>query len=482
MLAPTPGPLLSFDGAGQDDNRAVLGGNVLPPDTEGDIGRSHYVQMNNLVFEIFDKSGNSVLGPLPNNALWTDFGGLCESENDGDPIVLYDQLADRWVFTQFAIGADGHQCFAVSQTGDPTGAYFLYDFVVSAGAFNDYPKLAIWPNGYFMSANEFACSGSCIFTSAIATVFEREAMLAGLPARMVTWETNVGFSLQPSHWEGPIAPPASSPNTFVMAWDDETWGNGLGPDGYRLWNFSVDWTMDPPASSFLQVGLVATAEFDANLCSFDPCIPQAGTGRRLDSLSQFTMYRASYRNFPDHQTLLVNHTVDVSGGDRAGIRWAELRDTGGGWSLFQTGTFAGADTDHRWMGSINIDGAGNIALGYSVSGDATFPSIRYTSRAATDPLGQMAGGEVTCVAGTGSQTSSTNRWGDYSTLSVDPADDCTFWLTSEYYPTTSASDFRTRICSFRLPNDDGSTDYMGYRSSETSNEDNRPRLLIAYVE
>ena len=134
------------------------------------------------------------------------------------------------------------------------------------------------------------------------------------------------------------------------------------------------------------------------------------------------------------------------------------------------------------MGSINIDGAGNIALGYSVSGDATFPSIRYTSRAATDPLGQMAGGEVTCVAGTGSQTSSTNRWGDYSTLSVDPADDCTFWLTSEYYPTTSASDFRTRICSFRLPNDDGSTDYMGYRSSETSNEDNRPRLLIAYVE
>ena len=277
-----------------------------------------------------------------------------------------------------------------------------------------------------MSANEFACSGSCIFTSAIATVFEREAMLAGLPARMVTWETNVGFSLQPSHWEGPIAPPASSPNTFVMAWDDETWGNGLGPDGYRLWNFSVDWTMDPPASSFLQVGLVATAEFDANLCSFDPCIPQAGTGRRLDSLSQFTMYRASYRNFPDHQTLLVNHTVDVSAE-------TELASVGQSCALpeavgafFKQEPSPAPTPTHRWMGSINIDGAGNIALGYSVTGDATFPSIPLHVARGNDPLGQMAGGEVTCVAGTGSQTSSTNRWGDYSTLSVDPADDCTF--------------------------------------------------------
>jgi len=443
----TPGPLLSFDGTSDDDNAAVVGGRVVPPDTNGDVGPNHYIQMNNLVFEIFDKSGNSVFGPAANNTLWQGLDGICAANNDGDPIVLYDQDADRWVFSQFAIGADGHQCFAVSQTNDPLGSYWLYDFVISPGCFNDYPKIGVWPDGYYLTANEFCGS----FRSAIAVAFEKPAMLTGAPADFLVHDIAstaqaTYFGVQPSHWEGPTAPPAGAPNTYVMSFDDETWGTGAGPDGYQLWEFAVNWATN--SSTFTPAGFITSSEFDANLCNFNQCIPQSG-GELLDTLSQFTMYRATYRNFGSHEVILVSHSVDV-GSNRAGTRFAELRDGGGGYGLFQEGTFAPNDGLSRWMGSVSMDGAGNIALAYSVSSSGIFPGIRYTARQDGDPPGTVTGGEQVCINGAGSQTGSFNRWGDYSSISVDPDDDCTFWLTNEYYANSGSFDFKTRVCSFKL--------------------------------
>jgi hypothetical protein len=444
----TPVPSLSFDGLSDDDNAAVLGFRVVPPDTNGDVGPNHYVQFINLILAVYDKSGGLLLGPVAGNSIWSGFGGICEAANHGDPVALYDHLADRWVLSQFAIGADGHQCVAVSATGDPTGKYHRYDFVVSPAAFNDYPKLGVWPNGYYMSANEF--NGS--FQGAIAVAFERSRMLRGQSAQMVKFgplpcAAECFFSLQPSDLDGP-APARGTPNTFVMSFDDEVWGTGANSDGYRLWDFSVDWRR-PENSSFTPLGQVNTTEFDANLCNFGPCVPQPMAGERLATLSPFTMYRAQYRSFADHASMLVTHTVDATGRNEAGTRWAELRHGAGGWSLYQTGTYALDDGLHRWMGSSAMDKAGNIAVGYSVSGQFLFPSIRYATRSASDPLGTL-GNEVELHAGTGAQLRSFNRWGDYSSMSVAP-DGCTFWYTQQYYANSARFDFKTRIGSFQVP-------------------------------
>lgn len=456
----TPSPTSSFEGLSDDDNAAIIGGRVVPPDTEGDVGPSHYVQMINLITGVYDKNGNLVAPAFASNAIWTGSSDICEDENHGDPIIMYDHLADRWVFSQFALVIrgfsvrDSYECVAVSTSNDPLGSYFRYTFHVSGGAFDDYPKLGVWPDGYYMTTNRF---GGNSFQGAVATAFERDAILAGDPnARFVSFGplecgTECFFSLQPSHLEGP-APAAGTPNTFVMAFDDDTWGSGSNPDGYQLWDFSVDWSVDPPAASFTALPRVEAPEFDANLCGFSECVPQPSPGELLDTLSQFTMFRAQARSFPSHQTMVLNHTVDV-GNNVAGIRWTELRNDGTGWSLHQTGTYAPNDGEHRWMGSAAMDQSGNIALGYSVSSGSTFPSIRYNSRTASDTLGTLPGGEVELIAGSDVQTSSSNRWGDYSSMSVDPVDGCTFWYTQEYQVNDDSRtdfDFKTRIGSFAL--------------------------------
>ncbi len=461
---------ISFEGTSDEDNEVVGGGRIVPPDTEGDVGLDYYIQMNNVVFEVFEKDGNSVYGPVANNTLWSGFGGVCEDLNNGDPVVFYDQLADRWVFSQLAIGnqspvpgeADGHQCVAVSATDDPTGPYYRYDFRVSPSqdggysyyAINDYPKLGLWPDGYYVTVNEFQCQNVwfwtiCTYSGARVAALERDRMLAGEAAGMVSFllPGDQNFSLQPSHWEGPTPPPEGSPNHFLQIFDSEDNGS-TGDDGYRLWDFSVDWK-NPGLSRFESLEMVPTVEFDSNLCGYAACVPQPSPGELLDTLSQFTMFRVMYRNFAgSHEALVVNHTVDADGNDTAGIRWAELRKTqpSGPWTLHQTGTFAPDDGMHRWMGSIAMDGAGNIALSYSLSGTTQFPSLAYATRCAGDPLGELLGGEQICHWGSGSQTGSSNRWGDYSTISVDPVDDRTFWFTNEYYKATGGFDFYTRIC------------------------------------
>ncbi|MEW6402749.1 MAG: carboxypeptidase regulatory-like domain-containing protein [Chloroflexota bacterium] len=441
-----PSPLQNFEGVSNVNG-------VLPPDTNGDVGPNHYMQWVNLSFAVYDKSGALLYGPAAGNTLWSGFGGPCQTTNDGDPIVLYDHLADRWMVSQFALpnypAGPYYECIAVSQTGDPTGAWHRYAFQISATKMNDYPHFGVWPDGYYMSVNQFV--GGATWGGQGAVVFERDKMLLGQPAQAVYFDLygvdpNLGGML-PSDLDGPV-PPAGTPNYFVEVDDN---GFGFPQDQLQIWEFHVDW-ITPSNSTLTQVGVLPTAAFNSNMCAGSRnCIPQPGSKqRKLDAIADRLMYRLQYRNFGTHETMVVNHTVDVNGADLAGIRWYELCDTGSGWSIYQQGTFS-PDATHRWMGSMAMDSAGNIALGYSASSTAVYPSIWYTARLATDPLGTLPQGEGTIINGTGAQTHTASRWGDYSMMAVDPVDDCTFWFTSEYLQTTSISSWRTRIGSFQLP-------------------------------
>jgi hypothetical protein len=455
----TPEPLVNFEGLSDDDNAAVIGGRLVPPDTEGDVGPTHYVQWINLIFAVYDKSTGTIArggGPFAGNTIWARFGGPCEANNDGDPIVLYDHLADRWLFSQFS-PFEGIQCVALSKRGDPRGPYDRWAFPVSPGQFNDYPKLGVMPDAYYLSLRDFP-SGDGDFASAVA--FDRAAMLAGDPgATFVKFglpclRDNCPDGIQPPHLEGP-APAAGTPGIFSRAWDDDFQGPLTGTDGYRLWRFVPDFTT-PANSTFTELPIVPSAGFDSTMCGFFQagCVSQP-VGEKLDPLDELQMYRAQYRHFTTHDSLVINTTVDATGRNVAGVRWAELRNSGGGWTLHQEGTFAPEDGHHRWMGSAAMDKNGNIALGYSVSSREVFPSIRYTSRMANDPPGTMPGGEVELVAGSDVQKKSFSRWGDYSTMSVDPVDGCTFWYTQEYQADDGDGrqdfDFKTRIGSFKLP-------------------------------
>ncbi|WP_457676866.1 carboxypeptidase regulatory-like domain-containing protein [Thiolapillus sp.] len=421
---------------------------VLPPDTVGDVGPNHYVQMVNLSYQVWDKSGNSLLGPLASNTIWSALpdGNICKTNNDGDPIVLYDQAADRWLLSQFALdfgGSNGfHECIAISQTGDPTGAFYVYDFKISDTKMNDYPHLGVWPDGYYMSINQFDASTSA-WAGAGAVAFERDKMLQGLPAQLIYFDDPdpaLGGML-PADWDGTTPPPAGAPNLFMQ----------LGGDNASLdiWAFHADWTT-PTNSTFTSLSSPAVAAFDPNMCGGSrTCIAQPG-GTALDPLADRLMFRVQYRNFGTYEAMVANHTVDADGNDKAGVRWYELRNSGAGWAVANQGTYA-PDGDNRWMASAAMDSQGNIAIGYSVSSTSTFPSIRYTGRLVGDPANTLPQGEATLIAGGGSQSHSASRWGDYSSMNVDPVDDCTFWYTQEYYSADSSANWQTRIGSFKFP-------------------------------
>ena len=312
---------------------------------------------------------------------------------------------------------------------------------------NDYPKFGVWPDGYYMSVNQFN-QGTLSWGGQGAVAFERSRMLNGQSAKMVKFDLystdpNLGGML-PSDLDG-ATPPTGAYNTFVQV-DDNAWG--YSGDQLQLWEFRVNWTRTN-RSRFVRVAQLATAAFDSNMCGYARnCIPQPG-GVNVDAISDRLMYRLQYRNFGAYQTLVTNHTVDV-GGDHAGVRWYELRKSGSAWSIYQQGTYA-PDSAHRWMGSIAMDGAGNMALGYSVSSATIFPSIRYAYRLAGDALGQLRPDEGTIMAGGGYQSHTSGRWGDYSMMAVDPTND-NFWYTTEYYASSgSPAGWQTRIASFDLP-------------------------------
>ena len=434
LASQTPLATTSFPGVGASGS--------APSDSNGAVGPSYFLDLVNTRLEVFTKAGVGVLGPVPTNTLWSGFGGECQSENDGDGTVVYDALADRWVISQFALGPSGQgpffQCVAVSATGDPTGSYYRYAFQFTS--FPDYPKLAVWPDAYYQTMNTFSSSG--VFTGANTCAYDRTAMLSGQAAAVQCFNTTTTYgALLPANYSGGTPPPPGAPDEQI----------GLGRDTSHLATFAfhVDWSPGFPGTTLTETD-VAVAPYTA-ACGGGVCIPQLGTSQLLDSLADRMMYAFQYRNFGDHESWVVNYSVDVNGS--AEPRWFELRRsppaTSGPLTEYQDATFA-PDSADRWMGSIAMDGSGDIALGYSESSAVMNPAIFYTGRTPADPLNTMAP-ETLLLQGGGSQTGGLNRWGDYSSMAVDPSDACTFWYTNQYEPSNGSFNWATEIGAFAFP-------------------------------
>ncbi|MFT4940489.1 MAG: PKD repeat protein [Paraglaciecola sp.] len=411
---------LQFDGSGYTG--------VNPPDTSGDVGLNYYIQSINgnsgSIFTVYDKNtGSLVSGPTSMESLGS---GDC-STGAGDPIVLFDEMADRWLLSEFS-SRGNNLCVYISQTSDPiAGGWFAYAF--AAPSFPDYPKYGVGSDAYYVGTNE---------NDPAVYALERDAMLAGNAATMIRIaapDIN-GFGFQmitPADHDGSTDMPDGTPGYFLRHRDDEVHNsnsNDPTQDFVELWELVADFN-NVNNASFTKVADFAVAEFDSDLCgltSFN-CFPQAGTNTTLDPLREVVMFRAQYRNFTSHETIVGNFVTDVDDTDHGGVRWFELRRENGSWSLFQEGTYA-PDEKNRWMGSIAMDKDGNIALAYSWGSSNDFPGIRYTGRLASSATGIMSEAEFTLVNGTDRNTS--NRWGDYSHMAVDPVDECTFWYTNEY--------------------------------------------------
>lgn len=454
-----PSPSLTFEGLSNQDNANLFGFRVSPPDPVGDVGPNNYVEMVNLTFAVYDKSGNRLLGPTSIGALWDGFAVNDCTDLSGDPIVLYDQLDDRWILTQFTTrGPTFYDCVAVSETGDPTGAYFRYAFSTGPN-FPDYPKYGVWSNAYFISTREFAPDDS--FAGDGVYALDRHKMINGEPdARMIKFLLTPGLTpylpgdgLLPGDIDGNRRPRDGTPDLFVGTMDDGA-GRGAPFDGLNVFQFSVAWSAHPTAS-FSLVAQLPVAAFDSIFpCSPGSrnCIPQPGTSNKIDVLSyrQRPTWRLAYRNFGSYESFVTNQSVEARPGI-AGVRWYEIRRVASQISLYQQGTYAPDDGVNRWMGSVAMDKLGDMALGYSVSNATNvFPGIRYTGRLSGDPLGQMTLGEAVLINGSGSQLASA-RWGDYTSMNIDPTDDCTFWYVNEYYQVSSARGWQTRIGAFSIP-------------------------------
>jgi hypothetical protein len=428
----------SFEGTGE----GITGYDVvyIPPDTNGDVNGTYYVQTVNADFTVFNKSNGSVLlGPLAINTIWDGFGGGCEADNDGDPIVLYDQFSNRWIISQFAVSNLPYlECVAVSTTSDPTGSYHRYAFEFDL--FPDYPKVAVWPSedAYFITFNMF----DSFFAESRVCAFRTSILISGGTSDMQC---------------------LSSPNSSLLAADldgttqpaGETDGYVVGRNGSTLssWRVDIDWTNAGNSTLTGPSNVTGVAAY-TNACNGGGnCIAQPKPGARLDSLGARLMHRAAYRIVGTQPSLVVNHSVTTSipSGRKTvtsvGVRWYELRPSGSLLAVHQQGTFA-PDATFRWMGSIAMDKQGNIAMGYSASSASLFPSIRFTGRLAGDALNAMQA-EATITAGQASQQQH-SRWGDYSSIVPDP-DGCRFWYTTEYLTTKGVWNWHTRIASFKFP-------------------------------
>jgi hypothetical protein len=482
-----PAPLLTFEGLSNQDNFDVFGFRVNPPDPNGEIGPNHYVEIINLIFGVYDRAGNLLLGPVDTGSLWAGFPIEDCTDPSGDPIVLYDQFTDRWLLSQFTtrgFNPSGnfnnkpfYNCVAISQTGDPTGAYFRYAFITSGAPdlhgsksepfFPDYPKYGVWDNSYLLTSRDFGRKNAYGIS---VYALEKERMVAGDPnARMVHFFLDsavvplslIGDGLLPADIDSTSQPTEDAPAPIVGTQDDNA-SYGATFDALNIWELSVQWNANPEASIVLKTQL-PVASFDSIFpCAptSRDCLPQPGITnpeQYLDILSyrQRPTFRLAYRNFGTYEALVTNQSVEALPGV-AGARWYEIRRAGGSYSVFQQGTFAPGDGVHRWMGSIAQDKNGNMALGYSVvNGVDVFPGIRYTGRLAGDPLGQMTLGEGTIINGSGVQTTTNSRWGDYTDMTVDPTDDCTFWYINQYYTLagqqSSPAGWQTRIGNVKLP-------------------------------
>ena len=435
-------PIINIDGI--DVNEAQQ---IGVPDTNGDVSPEHYVQVTNgggSVFKVFDKDGNLLFGPASFNTLWEDFGlsGL------GDPVVLYDQAAERWMFSELASDFNT-MLVAISETSDPMGSFISYELQAPQGL-PDYPKFGIWHDAYYITTNEGGDQNIPVY------ILDREAMLNG--------ETNVDFQrlgipkfpanndfafqvATAADWDGVNSPPPAGSPQYVCRIYDDAWDGGV--DKLEIWEIAVDW--DNPNNSTVTGPIeLPTAPFDSNVCNGDifNCLEQSN-GSLVSALQQVLMHRVNYRNFGTHESLVLNFVVDVNGNNLAGIRWYELRKPSGGqWEIYQEGTVS-PDDNHRFMGSIAIDAAGNIALAYSTMGPNKNLSLVYTGRKVSDPLGEMTVDEYEFAPGLSLHFG--NRWGDYSMMTVDETDGRTFWYTGEYMKANN--EWGTKIVSFQINRD-----------------------------
>jgi len=430
--------VLSFDGMTSDDS-----GGVAPPDTNGAVGSKQFVEIVNFAYEVFDKtSGKILLKPTSIDTIWQGFGGLCQNINGGDPVVLWDKMAQRWLVTQLSYSQGfikDFVCVAVSTSSDATGSYNRYAFNFH-GVLTDYPKYGIWPDAYYFSGNVNG-SEPC--------ALDRSAMIAGKKAALICITPNPNFnSFLPSDMDGAMPPPTGAPNHYVDI------PNGTS-NQLAEFDFHVDFA-NPKKSTFTGPNMITVPAYSFACGGLGDCIPQPTPGEMLEVLADRLMFRLAYRNFGDHESLVVNHSV-VPGKHStasAAVRWYELRATpaGGKFSHYQAGTFQDPTTS-LWMGSIAMDKQGDIALGMSASSTTLKPSVWYTGRVPTDPLGKM-GTPTVAAKGSAVQIGDGQRWGDYSSMSIDPVDDCTFWYSQMYYNKkhggASSGDWSTRITAFRF--------------------------------
>jgi hypothetical protein len=463
ISAPTPAAV-AFDGVG-----VGLGGfspSSNPPDVNGRVGGTQYVQWNNSSFAVFSKTTGALLyGPAAGNTLFQSLGGVCATHNDGDPVVSYDLLAGRWVLSQFVVGASpnaSHQCFAVSVTDDALGSYYLYDFVTDPTNFVDYPHTGVWPDGYYMTTHVFNAAGTAQVAARVH-VFERDKMILGLPARQVQKDLRKDgsafqYGFVPADLDSTTPPPAGEPS-FVLG------PNGQFTNRTDSTRVAVTWGVTPTITlteaTITTVGIASPACVNnTSAQDFRDCVPQpspAVGADYLDNISFHYMYRLAYRNFggsPIQESLVVSAPTagSASTPGHGAIKWIEFRNAGGLTTtptVFQSGTFD-PDTAYRWLPSIAMDKDHNIALGYSKSSTSIKPGIYMTGRLGTDTINTM-GAETTVQAGVGSQIGGGNRWGDYSAMTLDPVDQCTFWYTSEYLKTNGAFNWSTRVATYKFP-------------------------------
>lgn len=459
VLGSMPAPLMTFDALDLNNNGAGH-----PPDPNGDVGLTYYMQAVNTSIGIFNKQTGAKVASFTFNSFWSGAatGTACDTTNQGDPVVLYDSLNNHWIFMDFAwtdlLNGPYYFCFGVSQTENPLGAYWRYPIRADDALhpwLPDYPKGGVWPDGLYFSANMFDClNSSCssaTYKEARAYAFNLQKMEAGLslaPNDLQAADTSANyFTLLPSNVRG-SQPPANTPNYFVS--------EDLFLYKWDVFKFHVDFAI--PANTSLSG---PTQVSQASYVTAASSVAEPSPGNNAETLADRMMFLNQYRRLNTSESLWVQHTVGTaSASTPTGIQWAQIDVSGGivNPAPLQQQIFNnGSDGSNRFVGSLAVDRLGNAALGYSVSSASVAPDIRYVGRLVSDPLGQMPRSETTLLAGVTRSVqagscggSACTRWGDYSAMTVDPLDDCTFWYTNMYFPVQGLN-WVTRIGSFKFP-------------------------------
>jgi hypothetical protein len=421
------------------------------PDMTGDVGLDHYIQAVSSAVGIYSKRTGQAIATFYLNNLFANATAPCNTNNKGSPMVIHDPVSSRWIIADVAwSNADNgpyYECIAVSKTTDPVnGGWWLYAFLIDSNWLGDSPKLGAWSDGIYMAANMFDVSGGGTTTTwqgANVWALNRNDLLNGSPVRQVkfTISGSAGFGILPGNFRGSPFP-SSLPNFFA---------NIVAPNKFQLWKFRVDWNT-PSNSTFTGPTVLTVANFTmpCNAGQITACIPQKNSPELVDAVGDRLMTQLQYRKTNGVESLWATHTVaSASGqGNPTGLRWYEIRNPNGTPTIFQQSTFQ-PDANYRWLGSLAVNRDGDVAIGYSVSSTSMYPAIGTAGRVSFDPPNSFGLSEATFIQGTGSQNGGANRWGSYSSMTLDPQDGCTFWYTNEYYATTGAN-WQTRIGAFRI--------------------------------